>query len=308
MKVDDDITTDKLVIDERIAERPESEMAESKEAIAFSTDGGVPQLYSAIALQSMRDRGWNDERILFMAERKKKMRMKEKEKRKNGTKGSKVEQKEEDTSSIWHTTKGHRKGGNRRPLALVQVKFDSAVGQQSQADAEPSIHRRPDQELFTKIQRPLSRHLINILQPRERRGVGGADVNSYGDTNTQSTEEVDQHHFLHGAWREKFDIWIDMWWKTPHCQCDGMQLIHGSKTSNAHNEWAFKLGGHVYPAGWSRYLVVVEHHLYCPRQLGNSRLRRQLWDNCSCLNRWCLSWWGGGCNGSWHQSFSNLIT
>uniref|UniRef100_A0A915J328 Uncharacterized protein n=1 Tax=Romanomermis culicivorax TaxID=13658 RepID=A0A915J328_ROMCU len=36
MKVDDDIASDKLVIDETIAERPESEMTESKE------DGKVP--------------------------------------------------------------------------------------------------------------------------------------------------------------------------------------------------------------------------------------------------------------------------
>uniref|UniRef100_A0A915HYV2 Uncharacterized protein n=1 Tax=Romanomermis culicivorax TaxID=13658 RepID=A0A915HYV2_ROMCU len=68
MKVDDDIATNKLVIDENIAEMPNLEMADSKE--------------------SMRDKGWNDETILFMAEKKKKMRLKEKERRNNvGWKG-----------------------------------------------------------------------------------------------------------------------------------------------------------------------------------------------------------------------------
>uniref|UniRef100_A0A915HH92 Uncharacterized protein n=1 Tax=Romanomermis culicivorax TaxID=13658 RepID=A0A915HH92_ROMCU len=96
MKVDNNITADKLVIVEDIAETPNSEMMYSKEVISFSTDGAVPGLYSATSVQSMRQKGWSDEKILFMAERKKKMREKEKEKRKKGSKGAKVEQKEED--------------------------------------------------------------------------------------------------------------------------------------------------------------------------------------------------------------------
>uniref|UniRef100_A0A915J9B6 Uncharacterized protein n=1 Tax=Romanomermis culicivorax TaxID=13658 RepID=A0A915J9B6_ROMCU len=108
MKVNDDITTDKLIIDETIAKMPESEMMESKEV----------KLDSVVGQQSQAD-----------------------------------------------------------------AKLDSVVGQQSQADAECSIHWRPDQEVAhpdglvnilvclysAKIQRPLSRHLIDILQRRERR-------------------------------------------------------------------------------------------------------------------------------------------
>uniref|UniRef100_A0A915L6A3 Uncharacterized protein n=1 Tax=Romanomermis culicivorax TaxID=13658 RepID=A0A915L6A3_ROMCU len=54
MKVDDDMASDKLVIDETIAETPESEMTESKEVIAFSADGGVPGLYLAKVVQTGR--------------------------------------------------------------------------------------------------------------------------------------------------------------------------------------------------------------------------------------------------------------
>uniref|UniRef100_A0A915IHR6 Uncharacterized protein n=1 Tax=Romanomermis culicivorax TaxID=13658 RepID=A0A915IHR6_ROMCU len=50
MKVEDNITTDKLVIEEDAAEMPDSEMGDTK------------------VIQSMWDKRWNDERILFMAE------------------------------------------------------------------------------------------------------------------------------------------------------------------------------------------------------------------------------------------------
>uniref|UniRef100_A0A915I8M0 Uncharacterized protein n=1 Tax=Romanomermis culicivorax TaxID=13658 RepID=A0A915I8M0_ROMCU len=81
MKVDEDIAADKLIIVEDVAETPDLEMMDSKEVISFSADGAIPGLYSAKVVQSMRDKGWNDERILFMTERKKKMRLKEKEER-----------------------------------------------------------------------------------------------------------------------------------------------------------------------------------------------------------------------------------
>uniref|UniRef100_A0A915JG22 Uncharacterized protein n=1 Tax=Romanomermis culicivorax TaxID=13658 RepID=A0A915JG22_ROMCU len=81
MKVDDDIATDKLVIDEDIAETSDLGIVDSKEVISFSTDEAVKGLYSAKVVQNMREKEWNDERILFMAERKKKMRLKEKKKK-----------------------------------------------------------------------------------------------------------------------------------------------------------------------------------------------------------------------------------
>uniref|UniRef100_A0A915KFW1 Uncharacterized protein n=1 Tax=Romanomermis culicivorax TaxID=13658 RepID=A0A915KFW1_ROMCU len=82
MKVDNDIATDKLVINEDVVETSDLGIADSKEVISFSTDGAVKGLYSAKVVQNMREKEWNEERILFMAEMKKKMRLKEKKKRK----------------------------------------------------------------------------------------------------------------------------------------------------------------------------------------------------------------------------------
>uniref|UniRef100_A0A915J1C9 Uncharacterized protein n=1 Tax=Romanomermis culicivorax TaxID=13658 RepID=A0A915J1C9_ROMCU len=57
MKVDDDMASDKLIIDETIVETPESKMTESKDVITFSADGGVPGLYSAKVVQRAFDHG-----------------------------------------------------------------------------------------------------------------------------------------------------------------------------------------------------------------------------------------------------------
>uniref|UniRef100_A0A915K8K1 Uncharacterized protein n=1 Tax=Romanomermis culicivorax TaxID=13658 RepID=A0A915K8K1_ROMCU len=91
MKVDDDMTSEKLVIDEMIAEMPESEMTESKE-----DNVGKLADTSRQNTQLERDRQIN---VLSLA------------------------------SSIWHKRKGHGMVGNQRPWALVQVKVDSVVGQ-----------------------------------------------------------------------------------------------------------------------------------------------------------------------------------
>uniref|UniRef100_A0A915J9S1 Uncharacterized protein n=1 Tax=Romanomermis culicivorax TaxID=13658 RepID=A0A915J9S1_ROMCU len=63
MKVDDNSATNKLVIDQNVAEMLDSEMRDSKEVINFSTDGTAPGLYSAKSVQSMREKGWSDEKI-----------------------------------------------------------------------------------------------------------------------------------------------------------------------------------------------------------------------------------------------------
>uniref|UniRef100_A0A915KLT0 Uncharacterized protein n=1 Tax=Romanomermis culicivorax TaxID=13658 RepID=A0A915KLT0_ROMCU len=79
MKVNDNIDPDKLVIHKDAVETPDSEMMYSKAVVSFLADGAVPSLYSAQAVQSMKDKGWSEERILFIAQRKKKMRIREKE-------------------------------------------------------------------------------------------------------------------------------------------------------------------------------------------------------------------------------------
>uniref|UniRef100_A0A915HWU5 Uncharacterized protein n=1 Tax=Romanomermis culicivorax TaxID=13658 RepID=A0A915HWU5_ROMCU len=89
-KVEDEEEADKLVIHQDAAETPNLEMVD--------TDGAVPGLYSAKVVQSMRGKGRNDGRILFMAEGKRKMRLREKERRKKGGKGAKVEEKEEESA------------------------------------------------------------------------------------------------------------------------------------------------------------------------------------------------------------------